>query len=223
MIEHLHPCVAPWALAAITPLSISLVAAIVQTMQGAVDPRLPWLMMAGAMISISGGFGLTKLRTRAFARALAELPEDEMVTQWVHPDYDFRATTGAGAGQIRPESRLGLYYNLEDDRAGIRRKITRMLDVATRRENPWRDNEHRVVNVGSHDEEIAIGELARRMVEVSGRDVQVVPSADVPGSVTRRRPDITVMAGLLGEHQYTSLMEGLEECWVWQERTGWIA
>ncbi|MCB9678570.1 MAG: hypothetical protein H6737_25940 [Alphaproteobacteria bacterium] len=80
-------------------------------------------------------------------RGELELPEDRNLTQWVHPDYDFRATQGAGAGQIRVESRLGLYYNLEDDRAGIRRKITAMLDLATRRENPWRDNEHRVVNI----------------------------------------------------------------------------
>jgi hypothetical protein len=80
-------------------------------------------------------------------RGELELPEDRNLTQWVHPDYDFRATQGAGAGQIRVESRLGLYYNLEDDRAGIRRKITAMLDQATRRENPWRDNEHRVVNI----------------------------------------------------------------------------
>ncbi|MCB9667944.1 MAG: hypothetical protein H6736_02180 [Alphaproteobacteria bacterium] len=80
-------------------------------------------------------------------RGELELPEDTNLTQWVHPDYDFRATQGAGAGQIRVESRLGLYYNLEDDRAGIRRKITQMLDLATRRENPWRDNEHRVVNI----------------------------------------------------------------------------
>lgn len=80
-------------------------------------------------------------------RGELELSEDPNLTQWVHPDYDFRATQGAGAGQIRVESRLGLYYNLEDDRAGIRRKITQMLDLATRRENPWRDNEHRVVNI----------------------------------------------------------------------------
>ena len=80
-------------------------------------------------------------------RGEAELPEDPMVTGWVHPDYDFRDTRGAGAGQIRVESRLGLYYNLENDRAGFRRRFTSLLDRATRRENPWRDNEDRVVNV----------------------------------------------------------------------------
>ena len=80
-------------------------------------------------------------------RGQLELSEDTMVTQWVHPDYDFREAQGAGAGQIRVESRLGLYYNLEQDRAGIRRRLIALLDQATRRDNPWRDNEHRVVNI----------------------------------------------------------------------------
>ncbi|MBM4366120.1 MAG: hypothetical protein FJ102_07880 [Deltaproteobacteria bacterium] len=81
-------------------------------------------------------------------RGLMETARDELVTQWVPENYDFRGTQGAGAGQIRIESRLGLYYNLEDDvRAGMRRKLVRMLDDATRRENPWRDNEDRVVQV----------------------------------------------------------------------------
>lgn len=81
-------------------------------------------------------------------RGLMEQPEDALVTQWVPRDYQFRGAQGAGAGQIRIESRLGLYYNLEDDvRAGIRRKLMRLLDDATRRENPWRDNEDRVVQV----------------------------------------------------------------------------
>lgn len=80
-------------------------------------------------------------------RGQAELPEDPMVTGWVHPEYDFRDAQGAGAGQIRVESRLGLFYNLENDRAGLRRRLTALLDRATRRENPWRDNEDRVVHV----------------------------------------------------------------------------
>jgi len=31
-------------------------------------------------------------------RGQRELPEDKLVTQWVHPDYEFRAAQGAGAG-----------------------------------------------------------------------------------------------------------------------------
>ena len=80
-------------------------------------------------------------------RGKQELPEDRMVTQWVHPNYQFRDAQGAGAGQIRVESRLGLYYNLEEDRAGIVRAFKRILDSQTRPDNPFRDNEDRVVNV----------------------------------------------------------------------------
>lgn len=79
-------------------------------------------------------------------RGKQELPEDRMVTQWVHPDYQFRDAQGAGAGQIRIESRLGLFYNLEEDRAGIARAVRRMLDAATRPDNPFRDNEDRVIH-----------------------------------------------------------------------------
>ena len=52
-----------------------------------------------------------------------------------------------GAGQIRLESRLKLWYNLEEDRAGIRRKVQSILEQMTARDNPWRDNEDRVVRV----------------------------------------------------------------------------
>jgi hypothetical protein len=38
---------------------------------------------------------------------------DPRVTQWLHPWYNFRASRGAGAGQIRIESRLSIYNALE--------------------------------------------------------------------------------------------------------------
>ncbi|MDP2312631.1 MAG: tubulin-like doman-containing protein [Pseudomonadota bacterium] len=84
------------------------------------------------------------------ARKRGELEEreDTMVTQWIPRSYKFRGAQGAGAGQIRIESRLGLYYNLEDDkRAHIRKKLAAVLDEATRRDNPWRDNDDAVVQV----------------------------------------------------------------------------
>jgi len=82
-------------------------------------------------------------------RGEAQFPPDPMVTQWVPPKevYGFRSTQGAGAGQIRMESRLRLYYNLENDRARIRQKIRNLLQTCTSRENPWRDNEDKVVRV----------------------------------------------------------------------------
>lgn len=38
---------------------------------------------------------------------------DTYFTQWVHPDYRFRKESGAGAGQIRIESRLSFYRAVE--------------------------------------------------------------------------------------------------------------
>lgn len=50
----------------------------------------------------------TKLRRgETFAEA------DEYFTQWVHPWYRFREESGAGAGQIRIESRLGFFRSIE--------------------------------------------------------------------------------------------------------------
>jgi len=80
-------------------------------------------------------------------RGQQELQEDKMLTQWVHGNYQFRDAQGAGAGQIRVESRLGMYYNLEEDRAGIQRAFKRILDAMSRPDNPFRDNEDRVINV----------------------------------------------------------------------------
>lgn len=41
------------------------------------------------------------------------LEEDPYFTQWVPQDYRFRAGDTAGAGQIRIESRLGIYYQMK--------------------------------------------------------------------------------------------------------------
>ena len=80
-------------------------------------------------------------------RGNRELNEDEMVTQWVPDDYTFRAGATPGAGQIRIESRLSLYYNLEDDRAGMVAKMERILDEMTKPDTPYREDRDRVVNV----------------------------------------------------------------------------
>ena len=110
-------------------------------------------------------------------RGHAQNPADPLVTQWIPDDYRFRSTQGAGAGQIRMESRLRLYYNLEDDRAGIRRKIGQMLKDCSARENPWRDNQDRVVRVLMYCSIaggtgaggfLPVAYLLRRMVEDDG-------------------------------------------------------
>ncbi len=66
--------------------------------------------------------------------------EDEFLTQWVHDWYEFRGTRGAGAGQIRIESRLSLYYQLEQDRGRIIQRLTTAANTARHHDNPYRKN-----------------------------------------------------------------------------------
>lgn len=66
--------------------------------------------------------------------------EDPLFTQWWPSWYLPRSAKGKGAGQIRLESRMALYYQLENDRG----KIVETLEKAIRRaydvHNPYRAN-----------------------------------------------------------------------------------
>lgn len=73
-------------------------------------------------------------------RGGAHMSEDPWLTQWVHDWYSFRSTRGAGAGQIRIESRLCLYYQLEQDRGNLIQRFTRAIDSAKHHDNPFRKN-----------------------------------------------------------------------------------
>ncbi len=66
--------------------------------------------------------------------------EDSFVTQWVHDWYQFRGTRGAGAGQIRIESRLSMYYQLEQDRGKIIQRLNKAMNTARHHDNPYRKN-----------------------------------------------------------------------------------
>lgn len=82
----------------------------------------------------------------------------------------------------------------------------------------------KVVNVGSDDQDIAIADLARRIVAISGRNTPVEGGAEVRGSVSRRLPDVGVMRGLMDtNYSFVTLDDGLRSCWDWQRSTGWIA
>lgn len=72
---------------------------------------------------------------------------DQYVTQWVHDWYQFRGTRGAGAGQIRIESRLSLYYQLEQDRGRIIQRLTSAMNTARHHDNPYRKNQPPHFNV----------------------------------------------------------------------------
>ena len=70
-------------------------------------------------------------------------PIDPYFTQWApHPDeYTFRSEGGAGAGQIRIESRLGIYYNIEREQKGgsigLTKGIKKAIEEAMRIGNAY--------------------------------------------------------------------------------------
>ncbi len=133
-------------------------------------------------------------------RGRAHEDEDEFVTQWVHDWYEFRGTRGAGAGQIRIESRLSLYYQLEQDRGKIIQRFNSAMNQARHHDNPYRKNNPPQFNVfvygsvaggtgsGSF---LSIAYLLRELIEAQGwipklYGTLIMPSMflnDVPGAL----------------------------------------
>jgi hypothetical protein len=66
--------------------------------------------------------------------------EDPLFTQWWPEWYRPRSTRGKGAGQIRIESRMSLYYQLENDRGKVLQILDRAIRNAYDVHNPYRDN-----------------------------------------------------------------------------------
>jgi hypothetical protein len=67
-------------------------------------------------------------------------PEDELFTSWWPEYYQPRATTGAGAGQIRIESRLSVYRTLKampQYLTALRNAVRQCYDTSER----WRDTD----------------------------------------------------------------------------------
>jgi hypothetical protein len=64
------------------------------------------------------------------------LEPDEFFTQWVPPDYRFRAGDTAGAGQIRIEARLGVFYQMKHK--GFVAKFRRLLEALKSHEHGHR-------------------------------------------------------------------------------------
>lgn len=79
-------------------------------------------------------------------RGKTHMPEDPFCTQWVPDWYDFRATRGSGAGQVRIESRLSLTYQLERDRGELIKRINEAIYLAKDHENPFRRSSPRKFN-----------------------------------------------------------------------------
>jgi nucleoside-diphosphate-sugar epimerase len=66
-------------------------------------------------------------------------------------------------------------------------------------------------------EEVAIAEIARRIAAVVGREIEIVPSTVLTGSVPRRCPDISKLTSL-GYQPAVPLSEGIADTvrWYWE-------
>jgi UDP-glucose 4-epimerase len=69
--------------------------------------------------------------------------------------------------------------------------------------------EGETLNIGTQSPEVAIGELAAMIVEVVGKELEIVPKPPTPGSPARRCPDMSKMIALTGYESRVSLDEGI--------------
>ena len=60
-----------------------------------------------------------------------------------------------------------------------------------------------------------IGELARLIISVVGRDLSLIPKPATAGSPTRRAPDMSKMEGLTGYSPRVDLEEGVRRTYDW--------
>ena len=74
------------------------------------------------------------------------------------------------------------------------------------------------LNVGTEDGEVSIGELARLVVSVVGKQLEIVPGPDTPGSPPRRCPDMTKTARLTGYRASVDLETGIRRTYEWYRR-----
>jgi UDP-glucuronate decarboxylase len=65
------------------------------------------------------------------------------------------------------------------------------------------------LNVGTQAPEVTIGELAALIVDVVGRDLEIVPRPATPGSPVRRCPDMSRTRELTGYASRVGLQEGV--------------
>jgi nucleoside-diphosphate-sugar epimerase len=70
-------------------------------------------------------------------------------------------------------------------------------------------------NIGVQTPEVTIGELAELLIEVVGRDLQIVPGETTPGSPHRRCPDMTRTIGVTGHEPAVSLEDGVRRTYEW--------
>jgi UDP-glucose 4-epimerase len=71
------------------------------------------------------------------------------------------------------------------------------------------------LNVGNQSPEISIGELARIILDTVGRDAEIVPMPETPGSPVRRGPDMSKAAALVDYRAEVGVAEGVRRTYEW--------
>jgi UDP-glucose 4-epimerase len=72
-----------------------------------------------------------------------------------------------------------------------------------------------VLNVGTQQPEVTIGELAEIVIATVGKGLSVHPTAVTPGSPERRCPDMSKLAALTGYRSQVPLRTGIEKTYAW--------
>lgn len=82
--------------------------------------------------------------------------------------------------------------------------------------------EGEILNVGAEAPEVTIGELARIVLRVVGRDLDLVAGAETPGSPPRRLPDMTKTTRLTGHRARVDLEAGVRRTYDWYRAHGFV-
>jgi len=70
-------------------------------------------------------------------------------------------------------------------------------------------------NIGNDDEEITMGELAKKVIDLTGKDVTITPMSTTPGSPERRCPSITKLKKAVSYVKQYPLEKGLQKTLNW--------
>ncbi|THB62785.1 MAG: NAD-binding protein, partial [Desulfovibrio sp.] len=75
-----------------------------------------------------------------------------------------------------------------------------------------------VLNVGSQEPEVTMGELAGIVLRALGKDLPIAPLPSTPGSPPRRCPDMAKTHQLTGVAAQVGLEQGVAQTLDWYER-----
>lgn len=77
------------------------------------------------------------------------------------------------------------------------------------------EGENGTFNIGSLDREISIEELAKVIIKVVGKDLEIKALDETSGSPTRRQPDMVRTMSATGMIDFLSLEDGVRRCYEW--------